>query len=483
MSSSEVNYISTKTVHHPTSPSHTTTPYQQIHLSPWDLKLLKAGAIRRGLLYHYQLSEPPPPPPTTTTTTTTTRTTTTSSISSIIDGLETSLSLTLHHFFPLAGRLTTTTHDDGTISVYIECNNAGAELIHAIAPNATVADIKNPVVVPNIVSDLFALNGALNYDQEIPLLAVQATELVDGIFIGITMNHVAADGTSFWHFVNTWSEICRRTKGSDHLVLAHDPPVSQRWFPDDIRPPIRLRFAKEHHCKQLTTSPPMLQPLPLTQRVFHFSLESIARLKAKANVEQPKTLNNTPIKISSLQAVLSHIWLGVTRARRLPSDEETSYVLMIGNRPRLVPPLPKQYSGNAVNVVTVVAKAEELLEHGIGWAAAQFNQEINSHDDAAIRSGLSSWVRKPQWPSLADFFSKSVLLTGSSPRFNVYGNDFGWGRPVAVRSGGGNKFNGKITVFEGCVEGSMDFEACLAVETLEALVDDAEFMREVTTVC
>ncbi|KAK9112733.1 hypothetical protein Scep_020252 [Stephania cephalantha] len=228
----------------------------------------------------------------------------------------------------------------------------------------------------------------------------------------------------------------------------------------------------------------MVQPLPLTHRVFHFSLESIARLKAKANAEQHKTLNNTsPIKISSLQAVLAHIWLGVTRARRLPSDEETSYVVLIGNRPRLVPPLPKQYSGPAVNVGTVVAKAGELLEHGIGWAAAQFNQEINSHDDAAIRSGLSSWVKKQEWPSLADFVSKFVLLTGSSARFNVYGNDFGWGRPVAVRSGGENKFDGKITVFEGCVEGSMDFEACLAVETLKALVDDAEFMREVTTVC
>ncbi|KAK9135940.1 hypothetical protein Syun_015270 [Stephania yunnanensis] len=413
MNHTEVRRISTKTVQS-TSPS---SQPQQIDLSPWDLKFLKIGVIQIGLLYHYQ------PTPTTTTTT------------SIIQSLETSLSLTLHHFYPLVGRLSTTAHDDNTISVYIDCNNAGVELIHAIAPsNVTVADIKNPIVVPNIVHDFFPLNGSLNCDPDIPLLAVQATELVDGVFIGVTMNHAAVDGTSFWHFINTWSEICRT--GSDHFISAYPP------------------------------------------KVFHFSQESIARLKAKANAEQPKTLNNTPIKISSLQAVLAHIWLAVTRARRLPSDEKTSYVFAIGNRTRLVPPLPNEYLGSAMSVGTVAATVGELLEEGIGWAAALLNQEINAHNDGAIRGAFSSWVKKPVCPSLADFASNFVLLTGSSPRFNVYGNDFGWGRPVGVRSGGGNKFDGKVTVFEGCVEGSMDFEACLAIETLKALVDDAEFMGE-----
>ncbi|KAI4969049.1 hypothetical protein ZWY2020_046379 [Hordeum vulgare] len=40
-----------------------------------------------------------------------------------------------------------------------------------------------------------------------------------------------------------------------------------------------------------------------------------------------------------------------------------------------------------------------------------------------------------------------VVLSGS-PRFDVYGNDFGWGRPLAVRTGPGNKLDGLITVFE-----------------------------------
>ncbi|XP_025607093.1 uncharacterized acetyltransferase At3g50280-like [Arachis hypogaea] len=80
-------------------------------------------------------------------------------------------------------------------------------------------------------------------------------------------------------------------------------------------------------------------------RVFHFTKEKIAQLKAKANAEA-KTH-----KISSLQAVLTHLWLSVTTTR----------------------------------------------------------------DCGAIGG--------------------KALSTGSSPRFNVYGNDLGWGKPVAVRAG------------------------------------------------
>ena len=40
-----------------------------------------------------------------------------------------------------------------------------------------------------------------------------------------------------------------------------------------------------------------------------------------------------------------------------------------------------------------------------------------------------------------------------------------------------NKSYGKLTVFSGVEEGSMDFEVFLLPETLNAMVDDAEFME------
>ncbi|KAI9078052.1 hypothetical protein K1719_039977 [Acacia pycnantha] len=60
----------------------------------------------------------------------------------------------------------------------------------------------------------------------------------------------------------------------------------------------------------------------------------------------------------------------------------------------------------------------------------------------------------------------------------MYDNDFGWGRPVAIRSGGANKFDGKISVFP-CREGSgsVDLEVVLEPETMAGLESDEEFMR------
>ncbi|XP_022735593.1 uncharacterized protein LOC111288917 [Durio zibethinus] len=52
--------------------------------------------------------------------------------------------------------------------------------------------------------------------------------------------------------------------------------------------------------------------------------------------------------------------------------------------------------------------------------------------------------------------------------------DFGWGRAITIRSGGGNKHDGKITVYGGAEEGSTDSEAYFLPETLHALAIDEE---------
>ncbi|BFG38840.1 hypothetical protein CerSpe_251140 [Prunus speciosa] len=171
------------------------------------------------------------------------------------------------------------------------------------------------------------MNGVLNYEGSgsKPLLAVQITELVDGIFIGCTMNHSVVDGSSFWHFFNM------------------------------------------------------------------------------------------------------------------------------------------QYSRNV----------------GLDLWAWEMNKMVALHTEEKLRSFLEFWVQEPKLLT-EDNMAANALVTSSSPRFNVYGNDFGWGRPVGVRNGAGNKSHGKITVFAGVEEGSIDIEACLLAETLEAMANDSEFMDVVT---
>ncbi|KAF3515407.1 hypothetical protein F2Q69_00000306 [Brassica cretica] len=71
---------------------------------------------------------------------------------------------------------------------------------------------------------------------------------------------------------------------------------------------------------------------------------------------------------------------------------------------------------------------------------------------------------------------------GSSPRFDKYGCQFGMGKAVAVRSGYGGKFDGKVSAYPGREGGgSIDLEVCLLPEFMEALESDQEFMSLVSS--
>ncbi|OVA14945.1 Transferase [Macleaya cordata] len=154
---------------------------------------------------------------------------------------------------------------------------------------------------------------------------------------------------------------------------------------------------------------------------------------------------------------------------------------MMGSRVGLNPPLPEAYFGTSVQSRVATTKVGELVEKGLGWGALRLNQVIKSHNDVTIQCSRESWVENPVLAFLSNnSLVSKYLSTGSSPRFNVYENDFGWGQPIAVRSGSANRYDAKITVFPGSVEGSIDIEACLSPETLKVIEDDAEFMEAVT---
>ncbi|KAK8564254.1 hypothetical protein V6N13_005510 [Hibiscus sabdariffa] len=415
---------------------------QRVELTPWDLRLLPLGPIQKGLLF---------------------RDGGISDGNTLVDTLKASFSRTIHHFPPLAGRLATAELDDETVSFFIDCNDAGALFVHAEADGVTISDIVEPVYVPSIVHSFFPLNGLTNYDGiSQPLLGVQVTKLADGVFVGCTINHSVVDGASFWHFINSWSEISR---GSTHLSK---PPIFHRSFFDNkIEYPIRIARSLVEKLQQDQFIPP-----PLLERVFHFSKQNIEKLKAKANAEVRGN------KISSLQALLSHLWQSIIRNKELNPGEAMSFYLTMGARPRLHD-VPDRYFGNAAKAEIITMKAKELQEQGIEDIALAMNKLVHAHTEELFKRDLESWIASPKFTSMG-MMSTKFTGTSSSPRFDMYGNDFGWGKPISVRSGSSNKSDGKLTVFCGVEEGSIDVEACLSGETLEAMANDDEFMDTVT---
>ena len=440
-----------------------------LKLSVSDLPMLSCHYIQKGVL----LTAPP------------------YSFEDLLVFLKDSLSVALSHFPALAGRFIT----DSDGYVHIICNDAGVDFIHANAKHLAINTIYyscSNTDVPNCFKEFFAYDKTISYSGHIlPLTAVQVTELADGVFIGCTVNHAVTDGTSFWHFFNTFAEICRGVK-----KISKSPDFSRDTvFNSDavLKVPAggpKVTFADNE---------------PLRERVFHFSREAIQNLKNRANAviasngfldstevmgkqanDSWKTVTNGNGKIteiSSFQSLSAQLWRSVTRARKhLDLSKTTTFRMAVNCRHRLKPKLDSHYFGNAIQSIPTFAEVGEILSRDLRWCAELLHQNVVAHGDATVRRGVENWEKAPRLFPLGNFDGASITM-GSSPRFPMYNNDFGWGRPLAVRSGKANKFDGKISAFPGRQgDGSVDLEVVLAPETMAGLENDMEFMQYVSPI-
>ncbi|CAH2043185.1 unnamed protein product [Thlaspi arvense] len=417
----------------------------KIHLTPWDLFFLRTEYAQRGLVF------PQPDPKT-----------------RIISRLKSSLSVALNIFYPFAGRLVKLDHgDDKTAAFFIDCDGSGVKFVHASAMTVSVSDVLEPAngTVPDFWRGLFPANGVLSCDGvSESLIAFQVTELKDGVFIGYGCNHMVADGSSFWSFFKTWTEIC----STGLLDRKKIPPLPLRgWFLGGIDYPIRVPIS------ETTVSPVgvVSSSLPdLHKKIFRFTSRNISELKTKANGE----VDSDDRKISSFQAIMAHMWRSIIRNSDLNPEEVIHCKIAMDMRQRLNPPLEKECFGNVVGLATTSTTAGELLNNGLGWAALEINKTVGSQTNEKIRVFAENWVKKPKIPNR--LVENNSLVVASSPRFNVYGNDFGWGKPIAVRAGPGITGHGKLLAYPGAEEGDIELQSCLSSHVLDKLLGDAEFL-------
>ncbi|XP_051121155.1 BAHD acyltransferase DCR-like [Andrographis paniculata] len=430
-----------------------------LKLSVSDLPMLSCHYIQKGCLFlhpHFPVPE-------------------------MLSHLKHSLSIALLHFPPLAGRLVT----DSAGYVYITCNDAGVDFIHADGSHLLAGDLD----IPAGLKGFFACDYLVSYQGHFrPLLAVQVTALADGVFIGCTVNHAVTDGTSFWNFFNTFAEVSR---GGNWISRS----------PDFSRDSVLISPA----VLKLPDGGPTVTfdvDAPLKERIFGFSRDSIRRLKAEVNYGCGKsdggagagaidlvelmgkhshdTRGKSTAEISSFQSLCALLWRGITRARDLPSSKTTTFRMAVNCRHRLEPKLNPLYFGNAIQSIPTYATAGNVLSQDLRWCAAELHKNVVAHDGATVRKYVAAWERDPRCFPLGNF-DGAMITMGSSPRFPMYDNDFGWGKPAAVGSGPANKFDGKISAFPGRGgNGSVDLEVVLDPNTMAGLESDPEFMGYVS---
>ncbi|XP_051136513.1 uncharacterized acetyltransferase At3g50280-like [Andrographis paniculata] len=273
-----------------------------------------------------------------------------------------------------------------------------------------------------------------------------------------------SDGTTSFHIIcsNTGAEFTHAVAGNVYISELLEP----KYLPDAIYSLFPLKEVMNSDGVSMAVLPPLQQneldkfvPPTVLRRFFHFSKQTVSELKAKANEEAGMD------SISSLQAVSAYLWQGVTRARNRKkikkgcNDQEGRDV---------------SFAFHVAMVVQMVCKEAEILENGLGYAARKINDSVARQSRDTEIKFVQDWVKNP---ALVKKIAVPTFLVGSSPWHNVYGCDFGWGKPVAVGSGMGQNFDGKMIVYPTPEPGWVDVEVWLAPETLIAMDEDEEFME------
>jgi hypothetical protein len=229
-----------------------------------------------------------------------------------------------------------------------------------------------------------------------PVLAAQANFIEGGLLLTVGVHHSVCDAAGLDSILETWALNTSATTSTrsfseydpicnDRVPLSRGLPAKKVDFPENILLPTPPTDGPQ-------MAPPSFEMPPMVSKIFYFSPENLAGLKAAAKA------------YSTNDALCAFFWHHVTAARNsnaeVCDDQKTSNLCFAVNiRGRTSPPLPPTYLGNAsLAAITQRLSVTSLKDSDSGLAIAA----------AAIRSAVNN-SNKPNRVPL------TIGLLGSRP--------------------------------------------------------------------
>ncbi|MED6172440.1 hypothetical protein PIB30_050134 [Stylosanthes scabra] len=350
-----------------------------------------------------------------------------------------SLGKALSIYYPLAGRLR---FIDGS-RWEINCNAKGALLIDAFCNGKSMYDFCGDDFLPTgLVSQLMP---KIDYDaplDDTPFLVVQVTRFNCGGFtIGVAMCRAVIDGMATIRFMNTWAKLARgESLDPSERFPCYDPSLLNSRA---LLPSKNVNNLHEHHLDIFGTPPPWLgtfrQDSRVAVQVVKLTKEQVNKLKMKAAIENGKSA-----PFSSFEIIAAILWRCVTKARyQGKGDQPTRLTTLVNCRNRLKPPLPDNYSGNAVFPTVTTCSFTDLMQNPLSSTVGKVKDAIARVDDRFVREALVC-IRNTKDMDLVRYNvhypAKSVLKGAfkgnpnlfivSWMNFSYKFLDFGFGEPV-----------------------------------------------------
>ncbi|KAK2650960.1 hypothetical protein Ddye_018449 [Dipteronia dyeriana] len=360
----------------------------------------------------------------------------------LLPNLKQSLSQTLRHFFPFAGNLTCPPpphvpyilFNQGYDAVKVVVTESDADFNHLVVGNHA-RDVKTlQSLVPKL--PFICPSSSSNTTHVAPVMAVQFTVFANsGFSIGVTSNHVAGDGRSINHFMKSWASIHKSPQGEHDFITTRSvslPYCSKDIIKDsDGISSIVLKDIQSIGDSCLSGEAPDDDDHVLITLMLKRA--EIEKLKHCVKTNQSKNELDQQIHISSFAVTCAFTWVNLMKLHEQvngKSDDDVVYhfLALVDCRERILSEIPANYFGNCLTYILVPAKRSELMgESGIVFAAKAIGRKIN---EVGKLGAMEDLHLENSIPSIMEVTKRSpVVSVASSPKFQVYSTDFGWGRP------------------------------------------------------
>ncbi|XP_057796560.1 anthocyanidin 3-O-glucoside 6''-O-acyltransferase-like [Salvia miltiorrhiza] len=411
---------------------------QSLPLTFMDIDWLIFHPIRRLIFYEFPCSKP-------------------HFLEVIVPKLKQSLSLTLKHFFPLAGNIVYPLNSGALPelryipgdSVPLSVCESSDDFDNFVANRARDAD-KFYGLIPQLPPMIVQSDSKL-----LRVLALQVTLFPDrGVCIGLANHHSAGDATSIAAFLRRWSSTSKIGGSDDEISIseAESLPIFDR---SRFIYPAKLDPCSWNQIKEIPLPPPSL-PLPTNRVRATYVLSKSELEKLKLSIQ---SADLGLAYVSSFVAMAAYVWSCLAKSSLADEEDDDRlvfFLIAIDARARLDPPVPDNYFGNCVVPGLARVRRREIISDGGVFAAAQATAKAIKDrvgDKKKILEGVENWGYE-----IMSAVQGSFLAVSGSARVDLYAADFGFGkaRKVEVLSIDGEKY-----AFSLCK--SRDFEGGLEI--------------------
>ncbi|XP_004513920.1 alcohol acyl transferase 1 allele RGb-like [Cicer arietinum] len=340
------------------------------------------------------------------------------------DILKSSLSRVLVDYYPVAGRLRTSSEDENKLVV--DCNGEGVLFAEA-SMDITAEELLIPCMTQHKSLKKLKCKGNTKKMLDNPLLLIQVTNLrCGGMMLFISFNHVLLDGTGISQFLNDWAHLTKNPNSNLTIKPYHNREMLKIREPPQIKVPHPVYIKKPEH-----TNPERNYFMWfITQTIVHtsitFGANEILRLRKQCTTSLFKY-------VTDFEVILAHTWRSMTKSLNMSPTRVVNICFTANIRKKLK--LPKGFYGNAFIIVSAESTVKDLVNSNNLDYCIKCVQQAKSYldDEEYIRSSI-------------DLLKDKTLIVNESTnafvsqlnKLGIQDLDFGEGKPFHVDTFGIN---------------------------------------------